>query len=77
MLSGIDIKAPWIGPGDHFGGYFNYGQGAAAYSGGSNLTSPGLFGSGNTVAAGSIDVTIGAGNATNITINPAPAVDQP
>src|SRR5262249_44105191 len=28
VLSGIDIKAPWGGPGDHFGGYFNYGQGA-------------------------------------------------
>src|SRR5215467_15216918 len=54
VLSGIDIKAPWAGPGDHFGGYFNYGQGAAAYSGGSNLTSPGLFGSGNTVALGVI-----------------------
>src|SRR5215470_14994956 len=35
VLSGIDIKAPWAGPGDHFGGYFNYGVGAAAYSGGS------------------------------------------
>jgi hypothetical protein len=54
VLSGIDIKAPWIGPGDHFGGYFNYGVGAAAYAGGSNLTSPGLFGSGNTVALGVI-----------------------
>jgi hypothetical protein len=54
VLSGIDIKAPWAGPGDHFGGYFNYGVGAAAYSGGSNLNSPGLFGSGNTVALGVI-----------------------
>jgi hypothetical protein len=54
VLSGIDIKAPWAGPGDHFGGYFNYGQGAAAYSGGSNLSSPGLFGGGNTVALGVI-----------------------
>jgi Porin subfamily len=52
VLSGIDIKAPWAGPGDHFGGYFNYGVGASAYSGGSNLASPGLFGSGNTVAFG-------------------------
>src|SRR5262249_33769578 len=52
VLSGIDIKAPWAGPGDHFGGYFNYGVGAAAYSGGSNLTSPGLFGAGNRVALG-------------------------
>src|SRR5215510_11694669 len=54
VLSGIDIKAPWAAPGDHFGGYFNYGQGAAAYSGGSNLASPGLFGAGNTVALGFI-----------------------
>jgi hypothetical protein len=54
VLSGIDIKAPWAGPGDHFGGYFNYGQGAAAYSGGSNLGSGGLFGGGNTVALGVI-----------------------
>jgi hypothetical protein len=54
VLSGIDIKAPWSGPGDHFGGYFNYGQGAAAYSGGANLGSGGLFGAGNTVALGVI-----------------------
>ncbi|HVQ16785.1 MAG TPA: porin [Vicinamibacterales bacterium] len=54
VLSGIDIKAPWAGPGDHFGGYFNYGVGAAAYAGGSNLSSPGLFGSGNNVALGVI-----------------------
>jgi porin-like protein len=54
VLSGIDIKAPWSGPGDHFGGYFNYGQGASAYAGGSNLNSPGLFGAGNTVAFGVI-----------------------
>jgi hypothetical protein len=54
VLSGIDIKAPALGPGDHFGGYFNYGVGASAYSGGSNLTSPGLFGGGNTVALGVI-----------------------
>jgi hypothetical protein len=54
VLSGIDIKAPWSGPGDHFGGYFNYGQGAAAYAGGNNLNSPSLFGAGNTVAVGVI-----------------------
>jgi len=54
VLSGIDIKAPWAGPGDHFGGYFNYGVGAAAYSGGASLGSPGLFGAGNTVALGVI-----------------------
>jgi hypothetical protein len=54
VLSGIDIKAPWAGPGDHFGGYFNYGVGAAAYAGGSNLSNPGLFGGNNTVALGVI-----------------------
>src|SRR6185369_8181982 len=54
LLSGIDIKAPWAGPGDHFGGFFNYGVGAAAYSGGTGLTSPSLFGGGNTVAMGVI-----------------------
>jgi len=54
VLSGIDIKAPWLGPGDHFGGSINYGQGAAAYSGGSNLNSPGLFSSNNQVALGVI-----------------------
>jgi len=54
VLSGIDIKAPWAGPGDHFGGFFDYGVGAAAYSGGTNLTSPSLFGGGNTVAFGVI-----------------------
>src|SRR5262245_35671164 len=54
VLSGIDIKAPWLGPGDHFGGYFNYGVGAAAYAGGSNLNSPSLFGGGNQVAVGVI-----------------------
>jgi Porin subfamily len=54
VLSGIDIKAPWLGPGDHFGGYFNYGVGATAYSGGQNLASPGLFGGGNQVALGVI-----------------------
>src|SRR6266581_4180732 len=54
VLSGIDIKAPWAGPGDHFGGFFNYGVGAAAYAGGSNMTSPSLFGGGNTVALGVI-----------------------
>jgi hypothetical protein len=36
------------------GAYFNYGVGASAYGGGSNLASPGLFGSGNTVAFGVI-----------------------
>jgi hypothetical protein len=57
VLTGIDIKAPWFGPGDHFGGFFQYGRGASSFGAGNNLTSPGLFGgingSGlNTVAIG-------------------------
>src|SRR5262249_16192548 len=54
VLSGIDIKAPWSGPGDHFGGYFNYGVGPAAYSGGTQTASPSLFGGGNQLALGFI-----------------------
>src|SRR5262245_24024327 len=54
VLSGIDIKAPWAGPGDHFGGYFNYGVGATGYSAGNNNASPGIFGAGNTIALGFI-----------------------
>jgi Porin subfamily len=54
VLSGIDIKAPWAGPGDHFGGYIQVGEGSASYSGGQNLNSPGLFGANNTVAFGVI-----------------------
>jgi Porin subfamily len=52
VFSGIDIKAPWLGPGDHFGGYVMYGQGATRYAGGSNLASPGLYGSGQQIALG-------------------------
>ena len=52
VLGGVDIRAPWAGPGDHFGGYFHYGQGALAYAAGSLLTSPGLFGGGNQLALG-------------------------
>jgi Porin subfamily len=52
FISGIEIKLPSIGLGDRVGGYFNYGVGAMRYSGGFALASPGLFGSGNTVALG-------------------------
>jgi hypothetical protein len=54
VLSGIDIKAPALGPGDHFGGFFDYGVGAAAYSGGSQTSSPDIFGAFNQVALGFI-----------------------
>ncbi len=43
-----------LSPGSRIGGYFNYGVGASAYSGGSNLASPGLYGSGNQIAFGVI-----------------------
>jgi hypothetical protein len=51
VVSGIDIKAPFLGPGDHFGGYFLYSVGAFRYAN-TNVTSPGLFGGGNQVALG-------------------------
>jgi hypothetical protein len=35
-------------------GFFQFGIGASAYAGGSNMTSPALFGSGNTVALGTV-----------------------
>jgi len=51
-LTGIEIKLPWIAAGDRIGGFFNYGVGAPRFSGGSNLASPSLYGSGNNVALG-------------------------
>ncbi len=52
VISGTEIKLDFLSPGSRFGAYFNYGVGATAYGGGSNLVSPGLYGSGNTVAFG-------------------------
>jgi hypothetical protein len=52
VISGVEIKLDMLSPGSRIGGYFNYGVGATAYSGGSTLVSPGLFGSGNQVAFG-------------------------
>jgi hypothetical protein len=43
-----------LSPGSRLGAYFNYGVGASSYGGGSNLASPALMGSGNTVALGFI-----------------------
>jgi hypothetical protein len=57
-LTGIEIKLPWIAPGDRIGGYFNYGVGAVRYSAGSNLRSPGLFEGGNNVGVGTITDTV-------------------
>jgi hypothetical protein len=52
ILSGVMFNTPFIAPKDALYVTFNYGQGAVSYSGGSNLATPGLFGSGNTVALG-------------------------
>ena len=52
IMQGGEFKLPMLGPGDRIGYFFHYGQGTAAYSGGSVLTSADLFGSGNNVAVG-------------------------
>jgi len=52
VATGLIINTPWIAAGDVFGVYGSYGVGAGAYATGNNLTSPGLFGSGNCVALG-------------------------
>ena len=54
VIAGAEIKLDFLSPGSRFGVYGNYGVGATAYGGGSNLVSPGLFGSGNQVAFGVI-----------------------
>ena len=52
VLSGGEVKLPMLGPADRAGYMAHYGVGASAFSGGSNLASPDLFGTGNQVAAG-------------------------
>ena len=52
VMEGGEFKLPALGPGDRVGYFFHYGKGTSAYSGGSVLTSAGLFGSGNQVAVG-------------------------
>jgi hypothetical protein len=54
VLSGAEFKLDFLSPGSRIGAFFNYGVGGAAFSGGNNLSSPGLFGSGNTVALGTL-----------------------
>src|SRR5262249_14286000 len=54
VASGLVINAPWIAPGDIFGFYGQYGQGATTYATGNNFTSPGLFAGGNNVAIGAV-----------------------
>jgi len=52
VIAGTEIKLDFLSPGSRMGGYVNYGVGASAYAAGSNLVSPGLYGSGNQVAFG-------------------------
>jgi hypothetical protein len=53
VLSGTEIKLDMLSPGSRIGGFFNYGVGATRYVA-SNLASPGLYGSGNTIAIGAV-----------------------
>jgi Porin subfamily len=52
VMAGGELKLPMLGPGDRIGADVRYGQGASAYTGGSNLSSPDLFASGNNLAVG-------------------------
>ena len=54
VISGAEIKLDMLSPGSRLGVYGNYGVGATAYGGGANLASPGLYGSGNTIALGAV-----------------------
>jgi hypothetical protein len=58
VVSGIEVKLDMLSPGSRVGGYFNYGVGATRFGGGNNLSSPGLFGSGNQVAWGMVTDTV-------------------
>jgi hypothetical protein len=51
LMEGGEFKLPMFGPGDRIGYFAHYGQGTSGYSGGSTLSSPALFGSGNNLAA--------------------------
>ena len=53
VISGAEIKLDMLSPGSRIGGYFNYAVGATAYAA-SNLSSPGLYGSGNSIAIGAV-----------------------
>jgi Porin subfamily len=54
VVSGAEIKLDFLSPGSRIAGYFNYGVGATGFGGGTNLTSPGLYGSGNEIAFGAV-----------------------
>jgi len=52
IQTGAEFKMDFITPGDRFGFGARYAEGASGFGAGSNLASPGLFGSGNQVAVG-------------------------
>jgi len=65
VMTGAEIRLPFITPGDRFGFNVRYAEGASGYGGGSNLSSADLFSSGNRVAVGFITDGIYL-NGTNI-----------
>jgi hypothetical protein len=52
VMGGAELKLPMLGAGDKIGADVRYSQGATGFGGGSNLSSPSLFASGNNFAAG-------------------------
>jgi hypothetical protein len=52
VISGAEINTPWIAPGDYVSAFAGAAQGATSYLGTTFLDSPGLYGSGNTIALG-------------------------
>jgi hypothetical protein len=53
VQSGAEIKLDFLSPGSRVGFFGNYGVGATSYVA-NNLSSPGLYGSGNTIALGAV-----------------------
>jgi hypothetical protein len=53
VLAGTELKLDFLSPGSRIGGFMTYGVGATRYVA-SNLTSPGLYGSGNEIAIGAV-----------------------
>jgi hypothetical protein len=52
VQAGGDLKLPMLGAGDKIGADIRYSQGASGFGGGSVLSSPSLFSSGNNAAVG-------------------------
>jgi hypothetical protein len=68
VTSGAEFKLDNLSPGSRVGGFFNYGVGATRHVVG-NMTSPGLYGSGNEVAVGAVTdaVYLNGGSIENTT----------